>query len=581
MQFVLRIGLIVVMIGLMVVAKFEVAFAAGVVGDGTPGSCTEAALNAALVGGGDVSFNCGGPKAILITTAKTIALDTTISGGDEIILTGGLATRLFTITTGATLVLQDIVLDSAFSNGADGGAIANDGTLYLTNSTIQFSQTDINHSGGAIFTSGPVFITNSTLRENKAGSGGAIFANFGNAKVTINGSTVTKNQALNTTFGYGGGIWVGSQAELAFNDGDLSGNGAQLGGAIYASPDTRVTIAGSYPPVSFIGNKANVNGGALYNEGGTLALDGTSFVGNAAPVNTIGVGYGGAIANLGMMTLENAYFNLNEGRFGGAVFVGGSVAAARATINNTVFSRNTAGVFGGGLYANVDTTAITVTDSLFNLNVAELGGGIARFNAQLRLRNSSLTENTATSAGGLYIGAGPQGTEGGYVLVRDTTISTNTATGGQGGALHNQGLVDLSSVTIKDNSSGIFNSGTVEATRIHNSVLQNPAGLNCDGDGTLPQSDGGNLVADMSCAFTFTGDQQGAGLDPKLGPLTTDSFGVTRYHMPASDSPLINGSVLTCSQRDQRHALRPDRCDIGAVEYGGLLRAAFLPLVIK
>jgi hypothetical protein len=33
--------------------------AAGTVGDGTPGSCTEAALVAALANGGAVSFNCG------------------------------------------------------------------------------------------------------------------------------------------------------------------------------------------------------------------------------------------------------------------------------------------------------------------------------------------------------------------------------------------------------------------------------------------------------------------------------------------------------------------------------------------
>ena len=37
----------------------EKARAGGVVGTGTPASCTEAALDAALAAGGLVSFNCG------------------------------------------------------------------------------------------------------------------------------------------------------------------------------------------------------------------------------------------------------------------------------------------------------------------------------------------------------------------------------------------------------------------------------------------------------------------------------------------------------------------------------------------
>ena len=47
--------------------------ASGVVGNGTPSSCTEAALNTALAGGGSVTFNCGGPKTILLLNVKTIA----------------------------------------------------------------------------------------------------------------------------------------------------------------------------------------------------------------------------------------------------------------------------------------------------------------------------------------------------------------------------------------------------------------------------------------------------------------------------------------------------------------------------
>lgn len=49
------------------------AIAAGVVGTGTPESCTEAALNAALAGGGGVTFDCGtSPVTITVTAMITI-----------------------------------------------------------------------------------------------------------------------------------------------------------------------------------------------------------------------------------------------------------------------------------------------------------------------------------------------------------------------------------------------------------------------------------------------------------------------------------------------------------------------------
>src|SRR5262245_43150569 len=63
--------------------------AGGVVGNGTPASCTEAAFDAALTTGGTITFNCGpAPFAIPITSRKSINADTTIDGGGKITLDG-------------------------------------------------------------------------------------------------------------------------------------------------------------------------------------------------------------------------------------------------------------------------------------------------------------------------------------------------------------------------------------------------------------------------------------------------------------------------------------------------------------
>jgi predicted outer membrane repeat protein len=468
----------------------QAAFAAGVVGNGAPASCTEAALTTALFGGGPVTFNCGGPATILILTQKEITQDTTIDGGGVITITGGLATRLFLVNAGATLTLRNIVLDSGFSVGGDGGAILNNGTLVLENSTIQFSKAGANHSGGAIYTTGPVTITKSTLKNNFAGSGGAI-----------------------------------------------------------------------------------------YNENGVLTINEVNLTDNKAPKDMIAIGYGGAIANLGKMTLTDSFFSQNEGRFGGALFVGGGAGNGQATLEHVYFSKNTAGSLGGALYTNVQTTTVTVDDSVFNNNTANNGGGVARFSAQLRITNSSLTNNTATGGGGgLYVATGPQPLIGGYVKLQSVTISSNKATNNQGGGVYNfAGGLELYSTTIVSNTQGVYSAGGGN-TRFRSSVLHNPGFLNCDGDGTPISDDARNFATDTSCPLPSS--QTGAGLNPQLGPLTVDTFGHTFYHMPLADSPLLNGG-FNCPDRDQRLATRPDACDIGAVEFGGLLPMGYLPLAIR
>jgi hypothetical protein len=85
---------------LMIAAFAPTAYAAGVVGTGTNASCTEAAFDTALTGGGDVTFNCGpGTTTIVFTATKNIAADTNLTGdptgATKIVLSGGNAVKLF------------------------------------------------------------------------------------------------------------------------------------------------------------------------------------------------------------------------------------------------------------------------------------------------------------------------------------------------------------------------------------------------------------------------------------------------------------------------------------------------------
>ncbi len=579
-----------VLVGLMVFAA-AIGFAqaapdGGVVGDGTPGSCTEAALTAALAGGGTVTFNCGGPKTILVLSEKNITQNTVIDGGGVITLTGGLATRLFHVDAAASLVMSNITLDSAFNSNGSGGAIWSAGPLTLTHVRIQHSQTSLQYCGGALLAAGDVHITNSTFDSNVAGLGGGAICvrSQPGTKVQVAGSSFFNNQAVDTTNGLGGALYV-EYGTAAVLDSVFLFNSAHFGGAVYASfADATVTLAGSPTSTPFASqlqlnaNTATEDGGAIYNKSGVIAINNAVITVNRTPTNTLLAGYGGAIYNEGVLTLTNSILSGNEGRFGGGAFVGNNPAGARALIDHVSFLRNISGNLGGGLYTNIPTTTITISNSVFNGNTAATGGGLARFNAGLRIFNSSFTQNTATSGGGLFLGAVPSPTSGPYVRVQSVTVSGNTATSNQGGGVLNTGLVELYSMTIVTNTNGVW-SGGLGNTRFRDTVLQNPGSLNCDGDGTASISDDShNFSTDNSCVLPNS--QTGMGLNPRLGPLTIDPIGGTRYHMPLAGSPLINAG-FNCPERDQLGAQRPDQCDIGAVEYGGLLPRVYAPLVMK
>jgi len=123
-----------------------------VVGTGAGPSCTEAALNACLPGGGSfdgtVTFNCGGAATITVTSRKTISAGTSIDGGGLATISGGNAVRVFSVSTGVNFTVQNLTIaNGKFNAGAGGSAIFNNaGTVAVTNST--FSGNSASNGGG-------------------------------------------------------------------------------------------------------------------------------------------------------------------------------------------------------------------------------------------------------------------------------------------------------------------------------------------------------------------------------------------------------------------------------------------------
>ena len=549
-----------------------------VVGTGTPGSCTESALSLALPLGTRFVFNCGGPATITFTTPIALNGLAVIDGGGLITLNGNNATRLFNVGAEGMLTLDNITLEKGYSGNASGGAIYDSGWLTLDHSSIISSNTNANQYGGAIATIGIVTLRVSRLAHNNAGFGGAVYVQTNTGSLTLEDAALDFNTAQNAGGG-GGAVFLDSGAHMNMTGGEMNHNQvAVAGGALYMAASARARIVGDSSGPAYINvNSSQGDGGAIFNSAGDLSLDHVDLEYNTIPTAT--QDYGGGISNLGYLSLSDSRIANNQGHYGGGIFVGGNLISTTAGITHTQFFANVAGAYGGGLYTNFGGTNLSIEDSTFDYNQASAGGGLARTNATLHISRSSFTHNTAQFGGGLFVQGLPHPEDGPYVEIRDTTISGNLATSQHSGGIDNAALLDLRNVTIKDTHYGLWDENFATA-RLQSTVLDTGP-KNCDGDGTsTPTSSGHNLATDSTCNLD-AGNNDQIGVPAGLGPLSTDPIVFTAFHLPLPGSLLINNGGPVCSPTDQRYAARPDACDIGAIEFGGLLRRLWLPLARK
>ncbi len=173
--------------------------------DSGEGSLREAIDQANANPGGDtILFNVGRSATITlssklpkITDSSGLAID---GGNASITISGDLKARVFEVDTTGKLALNKLTVDQGRSIGS-GGAICNEGTLEIDNSTISNSRnvsrnrlSDI--CGGGLFNAprGTAKVSNSTFSGNQDyglfGYGGGI-CNEGN--LTVNSSTISNN----------------------------------------------------------------------------------------------------------------------------------------------------------------------------------------------------------------------------------------------------------------------------------------------------------------------------------------------------------------------------------------------------
>jgi hypothetical protein len=358
------------------------AEAAGVVGNGTPGSCTEAALNAALAGGGTVTFNCGGsPVSIPITSQKVVSAATVVDGGNNALVTLDAAassprSRHFTTTDGIALTIRNLTLrngrcpvpDPGQPSPGYGGSIRSGITSPLTIQDSRFIDNacdvaGIDVGGGAIRQRrGALLVQRTLFQGNRAGNAGAISSS--DSVATIEDSTFTGNTTNAHTTGFsgvGGGFYN-----------DESGNGL-------------VTIRRT----SFVNNSATFAAGALQSffvPGDLgLVLEDCTFQGNSSPTSA-----GGALVQLGPLVVTGSTFSGNSAQDGAGLYINTS---GSAQVTNSTFSGNTATGTGGGIFAGNSTTTLSHL-TVANNQATASGPAIAYSGGSASLRGSIIANNT-------------------------------------------------------------------------------------------------------------------------------------------------------------------------------------------
>ena len=314
-------------------------------------------IDLSIIGNDDAT---NGDSAFLITTEIIIQGPTgpnglTLEGPGN---TGNVDTtmRLFLVAASGDLTLDHLTMTGGVADGDndanDGGAIANDGTLSIQNSTLSGNSAGLD--GGGVDNAGTLVIQNSTLSGNSAGLDGGGVDNAGT--LTVQNSTLSGNSASAN----GGGIF-NSGGTLTVQNSTLSGNSAEVGGGIFNSSGT-LTVQNS----TLSGNSAVLGGGGIANfGGGTLTIQNSTLSGNSADVGPGGVDLFGS-----NNTLSNS---IVAGNFSGPTSdpadINGSVDTDNS-FNNLIGTGGSGGLIHGDNGNQVGVDVATVLDT----TLADNGG---------------------------------------------------------------------------------------------------------------------------------------------------------------------------------------------------------------
>ncbi len=360
-----------------------------VLGNGTPGSVTTAAIQAALDVGGHITFDVGpGPVTVELDAELVVSRETVLDGAGVVTLSGGQSHRVLLITNPSNLIytvtLQNLgITQGATPSGSGAGVYKPSGGPWQAVSLVAINSSFTDNvaiaveqdaGGGGIYAIGmdSVILQDVTFDGNRGANGGALYS-LGSRVVTVVDSVFIDNQATGDDGNPGNG-----------------GNGGAIG---VDGAERQVSLCG----VDLVDNRANAFGAGffsvMYDTASSTTFNACLFDHNVNPTATEFAG--GAYLQGGPFAIYNTTFAFNEAEAIGALFLG---PGAVGEIVNSTFHGNMARTgLAGGLFVSTDEpVAITHTTIEGNLALGPVafaaGIQVNAVNA-VTLTNSLLVNN--------------------------------------------------------------------------------------------------------------------------------------------------------------------------------------------
>ena len=301
---------------------------------------------------------------IKVTTYGNLTIqnnDTIVTGTVTSLTTG--SGSLFDVSSGCYLHIEGGIISAQRTGITNGGAIYNAGTLTLEGGTITGGNAT---NGGCVYNAGTMTFTDGTITDGNATNGGGVY-NAGTMTLDTGGDGGSIENCTATS--NGGGV---------YNAGTLTIKRGTIGGIDETDPDNPVSL----------GNTASNQGGAIYNDGGTVTINGGSISDNTA---------------------QNS---------GGIFLHGGDLTLTGGTISN-----NTANGNCGGVSVSDNSTMTMSGGSIANNTANNRGGMHVGSSSTFTMTGGSISGNTATnSCGGINM-------DGTFIMSGNPIVMGNTANG--------------------------------------------------------------------------------------------------------------------------------------------------------
>ena len=365
--------------------------------------------------------------------------------------------RIFKVTSGKTLTLENLTLKNGKNNETDLGGSPNP-----------------KGKGGAIYSKGELEIRNVLITGCEARySGGGIYCSMSGSrpaderKLVIENTEVTSCKAPEPTYGTGGGVYIvgeNCRMNVKLSDVKIKNNeaGSSAAGLCLYGSHNAITTADSVvlTRVTLHENKLTDTGArggagmvfATYDRDSAITLKNCTVTKNESETFGGGISLHASSGGLvcGKLILEDSTVTENKAQNGGGIYVNLSNLVMKNTVLTSNLTSNTATMEGGGIFAkggSVELNSCTIKGNTGTL----AGGGIcARASGSTPARvtinggvigGTSASEANTTGSSGKGGGIFVSGANSEVTLLGTANVIGNTAKIAGGGIYVDTGSV--------------------------------------------------------------------------------------------------------------------------------------------